>query len=102
MNVGSESPAAQQVFERREEIRRIAARHGAGNVRLFGSVARGDDTEKSDVDLLLDVVGETTPWFPGGLAVELEGMLGRRVHVVIQRSLSPLIRDSVLSEAVPL
>ena len=91
-----------RISEHRDEILRVAARHGAGNVRLFGSVARGDDTLESDVDLLVDVTGETTPWFPGSLVADLERLLGRRVQVVIRRSLSPLIRDSVLREAVPL
>jgi predicted nucleotidyltransferase len=91
-----------RISERRDEILQVAARHGAGNVRLFGSVARGDDTLESDVDLLVDVTGETTPWFPGSLVADLERLLGRRVQVVIRRSLSPLIRDSVLREAVPL
>lgn len=86
----------------RDEILRIAARHGAGNVRVFGSVARGDDTSESDVDLLIDVTGDTSPWFPGSLVADLEQLLGRRVQVVIRRSLSHLIRDAVLSEAVPL
>jgi predicted nucleotidyltransferase len=54
------------------------------------------------VDLLVDVTGETTPWFPGGMVADLEQILGRRVQVVIRRSLSPLIRDAVLREAVPL
>jgi len=49
-----------------------------------------------------DVTGETTPWFPGSLVVDLEQILGQRVQVVIRRSLSPLIRDAVLWEAVPL
>jgi hypothetical protein len=92
----------QQLRERRDEILQVAARHGAGNVRLFGSVARGEDTPESDVDLLVDVTGETTPWFPGGMVADLEQILGRRVQVVIRRSLSPLIRDAVLREAVPL
>lgn len=93
----------QQVVERhRDEILRLAEHHGAGNVRLFGSVARGEDTPESDVDLLIDVTGETTPWFPGGLVVDLEELLGRRVQIVIRRSLSHLIRDTVLREAVPL
>ena len=78
------------------------ARHGAGNVLLFGSVARGEDTSESDVDLLVDVIGDTTPWFPGSLIAELEQLLGQRVQVVIRRSLSPLIRDAVLRESVPL
>jgi len=92
----------QRLRERRDEILLVAARHGAGNVRLFGSVARGEDTPESDVDLLVDVTGETTPWFPGGMVADLEQILGRRVQVVIRRSLSPLIRDAVLREAVPL
>ena len=94
--------AAQRIREHRDEILRLAALHGAGNVRLFGSVARGEDTSESDVDLLVDVTGDTTPWFPGSLTADLERILGRRVQVVIRRSLSPLIRDAVLREAVPL
>ncbi|HCC57864.1 MAG TPA: DNA polymerase subunit beta [Solibacterales bacterium] len=81
---------------------RIAAQHGAANVCLFGSVARGEDTPDSDVDLLVDVTGVTSPWFPGSMVAELEQLLGRRVQVVIRRSLSPLIREAVLREAVPL
>jgi predicted nucleotidyltransferase len=91
-----------QIKDRRDEILRINARHGAGNVRVFGSVARGEETPESDLDILVDVTGETTPWFPGSLAAGLEQLLGRRVQVVIRRSLSPLIRESVLREAVPL
>lgn len=86
----------------RDEILRIAARHGAANICLFGSVARGEDTPDSDVDLLIDVTGVTSPWFPGSMVADLEQLLGRRVQVVIRRSLSPLIRESVLVEAVPL
>jgi predicted nucleotidyltransferase len=93
---------AGQLRQRREEIIRIAARHGAGNVFLFGSVVRGEETAGSDVDLLVDVMGEPGPWFPGGLAADLQELLGRPVQIVIRRSLSPLIRDSVLKEAAPL
>jgi predicted nucleotidyltransferase len=87
---------------KQSEIRSIAAKHGAGNLRVFGSVARGDARENSDVDLLIDIVGPTTPWFPGGLLTDLETALGRRVDIVIARSLHPLLRESVLKEAVPL
>ena len=68
----------------------------------FSAVVRGEDTPESDVDLLVDVTGDTTPWFPGSLATDLEQLLGQRVQVVIRRSLSPLIREAVLREAVPL
>ena len=93
---------ADQIRGKRKEIIETAARHGAGNVRLFGSAARGDDTPDSDADFLVEITGDTTPWFPGSLVADLEGLLGRRVQVVIQRSLSPYIRDAVLREARPL
>jgi len=94
--------AGQGVREHRDEILRVARFHGASNVMLFGSVARGEHTPESDVDLLVDVTGDTTPWFPGSLVADLEQLLGQRVQVVIRRSLSPLIRDAVLREAIPL
>jgi hypothetical protein len=90
--------SAGAIHERRDEVLRVAARHGAGNVRLFGSAARGEDTPDSDIDLLVDVTGATTPWFPGSLTAELEQLLGKRVQVVIRRSLSPLIREAVLAD----
>ncbi|MCC6363749.1 MAG: nucleotidyltransferase family protein [Bryobacterales bacterium] len=93
---------AEKLRDRREEILRVAARHGAGNVSVFGSVVRGEETADSDVDLLIDVSGEPTPWFPGGLVADLEELLGQPVQVVIRRSLSPLIRESVLKDAAPL
>jgi predicted nucleotidyltransferase len=80
----------------------IAARHGAGNLAIFGSAARGELRPDSDVDLLLDIVGETSPWFPGGLANEFRQLLGRPVQLVIRRSISPLIVDSALRDSVPL
>ena len=94
--------SATQLRQRREEIPRVAARHGAGNVLVFGSVARAEATDDSDIDLLVDVTGEPGPWFPGGLVADLEELLGRRVQVVVRRSLSPWIRDTVLREALPL
>jgi uncharacterized protein len=85
---------------KREEILRIARKHGVGRVRVFGSVARGEAGEASDVDLLIEVDGPTTPWFPGGLVAELETLLGRRVDVVEPAGLRPSIRLKVLEEAV--
>ena len=100
--MGKEMRIGEKLRDRREEILRVAAKHGAGNVFVFGSVARGDETADSDVDFLVDVSGEPIPWFPGGLVADLEELLGRRVQVVIRRSLSPLIRESVLKDASPL
>ena len=88
--------------QKREEIRRIAAKHGVYNVRVFGSFARGGAGPQSDLDLLIAVGPKTTPWFPGGLVSDLEQLLGLRVDVVTENGLSPLIRDRVLNEAVPL
>jgi len=88
---------------KREEIRHIAEQHGATNVRLFGSVARGEAHASSDVDLLVDVeAAQTSSWFPIGLILDLEKLLGRRVEVVTERALNKDLRESVLREAVPL
>jgi len=91
------------VREKREEILRIAEQHGAYNVRLFGSVARGEAGPDSDVDLLIDVHdGQTTPWFPGGLIAELEDLLGRRVDIVFADSIRPAFAPFILRDARPL
>ena len=90
------------VATKREQILRVARRHGVTRVRLFGSMARGDAGPDSDVDLLVEVGPAPSPWFPGGLVDELEELLGRRVQVVTERGLDVLLRDRVLREAVPL
>lgn len=87
---------------RREDIRRIAAKHGAYNVRVFGSVVRGEAKPESDIDLLIEKGSRTTSWFPAGLVLELEELLGRRVEVVTEKALNPYLRDHVLREAVSL
>ncbi len=92
----------QSLREKREEILQIALRHGAKNIRLFGSVARGEAGESSDIDILVEVGQNPSPWFPGGLIADLEELLGRRVHVVTVGALHSYIRDRVLQEAVPL
>ena len=88
--------------EKREAILRIAEKHGARNVRVFGSVAKGEATSTSDVDLLVDTAEETSPWFPAGLIAELEELLGRQVDVVTPNGLYWLLRRRILSEARPL
>jgi predicted nucleotidyltransferase len=90
------------VREHREEIRRIAAQHGATDVRVFGSVARGTAGPESDLDLLVDLGPCRPPWFPGGLIADLEELLGCHVDVATERTLHRRIRDRVLTEAHPL
>jgi predicted nucleotidyltransferase len=60
------------IHARRDDIFRIAARHGVSNIRVFGSVAREQEKNSSDVDLLIDVTGTPSAWFPVGLIRELE------------------------------
>ena len=90
------------VHAQREQILRLARRHGVTGVRVFGSMARGDAGPESDVDLLVEVGADPSPWFPGGLVAELEALLGRRVQVVTERGLDALLRERVLDEAIPL
>jgi uncharacterized protein len=88
--------------EKRGEILRAAARHGAGNVRIFGSVARGEADEESDIDLLVEMEKGRSLFDLGGLLMELEELLGHKVDVVTYKALRPRIRDRVLREATPL
>lgn len=88
--------------EKRAEIMKIAAKHGANNVRIFGSAVRGEATPESDVDFLVDAGPDTSSWFPAGLILDLQELLGFRVEVVTERGLNPHIREHVLREAVPL
>lgn len=88
--------------EKRQEILQIVAKHGAYNVRVFGSVARGEDRIDSDIDFLIDVASEHSPWFPAGLIVDLEDLLGRKVDVAELDNLHSCIREQVLQEARPL
>jgi hypothetical protein len=90
------------LHDKRDEISAVASRHGAYNIRIFGSVVRGEDGPDSDVDFLIDVGETTSSWFPAGLIIDLEKILGRRVEVVTARALNPYLRDHVLHEAKPL
>lgn len=88
--------------ERREEILRIAARHGARNIRVFGSVVRGEARSDSDVDFLVDMEPGRNLLDMGGLLMDLRDALGRDVDVVTERGLKARIRDRVIKEASPL
>lgn len=92
--------ASQLVKSKREDILRVAAQHGAYNVRVFGSVARGEADEGSDIDLLVEMQPGRSLLDLGGLQVELESLLGRPVDVVTVRGLKARIRSTVLREAV--
>jgi uncharacterized protein len=93
----------QLLQEKREDILAVASRHGAFNVRVFGSVARGEETENSDIDLLVDYdLNKISAWFPGGLLMDLQDLLDRKVDIVTEQGLSHLIKDRVLTEAKPL
>jgi len=88
--------------DRREEILRIAAQHGAHNVRVFGSVARGEARPDSDVDLLVEMEAGRSLLDLGGLLMDLQALLGREVDVVTDKGLRDRIRARVLQEARPL
>jgi predicted nucleotidyltransferase len=90
------------VKAKREEILKVCAEYGARNVLVFGSVARGEADEQSDIDFLVDLEPGRTLLDLGGLQYDLEQLLGYRVDVVPERGLKPRIRERVLREAVPL
>jgi hypothetical protein len=86
--------------DKRDEILRLAAQHGASNVRVFGSVARGDADEKSDVDFLVDLEDGRNLLDLGGLLMDLRDLLGREVDVVTPDGLRARLRERVLREAI--
>ena len=88
------------LVKHREEIIRIAAKHGAKNVRVVGDFARGDQRSESAVELLVDPGPVLTPWFPGGLMADLKDLLGRDVYVGTE--IHEVFRDFILKDAVPL
>jgi len=87
---------------KREEILRVCAKYGAHNVRVFGSVARGEADELSDIDFLIELEPGRSLFDLGGLQYDLEQLLGCRVDVVTERGLKPRIQERVLREALPL
>jgi predicted nucleotidyltransferase len=90
------------IAEKREEILRVAAKYGAVEVRLIGSVARGEARADSDIDLLVKWAPETSLLDHAGLMLELEELLGRKVDIASDGWLKPGIREGVYREAVPL
>lgn len=92
----------EQLENSRDEILRIARKYGARNVRVFGSVARGEATESSDVDILVNFDPGTSLFKHAAMIAELEELLGRKVDVAPEKTLKERIRDRVLREAIPL
>jgi uncharacterized protein len=90
------------LHEKRAEILRIAASHGAHSVRVFGSVVRGEDAADSDVDFLVEMEDGRSLLDLGELIMDLHDLLGRSVDVVEPEGLHWYIRDRVLKEAKPL
>lgn len=89
------------IRDRRDQILSIAAKHGAYNVRVFGSVARNEDNEASDIDFLVDYdPTKRSPWFPMGLIEDLETLLQRKVDVATPTMLKERIRERAIEEAI--
>lgn len=95
-------PLGEQVWSRRGKVRRVAADHGLMNVRVFGSFARGEETEGSDLDLLVDVAPAVGLIGLAKAQRELEELLGLSVDLVPSNALKPGVTRSVLAEAIPL
>ena len=91
------------IGDKREEVLRLAEKHGAYNVRVFGSVARGEAASDSDVDFLVEWDYERmSSWGGVGLILDLETLLGRKIHLATDKALYPRIKNRILREAVPL
>ena len=86
----------------RDKILEIAKKHGAYDVRVFGSVARGEGDEQSDIDFLVEVGPVHSPWFPAGLVADLGDLLKVPVDVVTEDGLHWFIKEQILEEAQPL
>jgi len=91
-----------ELRERREEILAVARSRGASHVRVFGSVARGDDSQSSDVDFVVELEPTRTLLDLGGLVMDLRELLGREVDVVTERDLRPRVAARVAADAVEL
>ena len=86
----------------RARVLEIAQSHGVTSIRVFGSVARGEETDESDIDFLVTTGPTVSSWFPARLILDLEELLGRHIDIVTEAGLNPHIRYQVLAEAVAL
>ena len=90
------------IQDKKEQILALAAKHGALNVRVFGSVANGTADQDSDIDFLVDLEQDRSLFDLGGLLMDLQKLLNRNVDVVTENGLHWYIKDRVLSEARPI
>jgi hypothetical protein len=90
------------INRQREAILEIAARYGATNIRIIGSVARGDATDASDLDLIVRFERGRSLLDHGGLVMDLRELLGIRVDVIDEEAMRPRFRQHVMKEAIPL
>jgi predicted nucleotidyltransferase len=86
----------------RDQIRQIALRHRVSEIKVFGSVVRGDDHDGSDLDLLVEPTAETSLFDIGGIQFEVSQLLGIDVDVLTPRALPEAFKATVLAEALPL
>ena len=89
------------IQSRRREVLAVAARHGARDLRVFGSAARGEDDESSDVDIIVSMERGRSLLDLMALGDELEELLGRPVDVITDNGVSPCLRDHIRAEAIP-
>ena len=92
----------QKIQQKKKEILLVAQQHGIVNIRIFGSVARGEDNPQSDIDLLVDLEKGRTLFDLGGALVKLQDLLGRKVDIVTERGLHWYLREKIMEEAKPL
>ncbi len=90
------------IHSRRDAILAIARRYGASDIRIFGSVARGDATETSDLDLIVRFEPDHSLFDHGGLLIDLQDLLGVKVDVISEGGMRERFRNHVMREAVPL
>lgn len=96
------NPQQEFLQAKRQEILALAEAHGAGNIRVFGSIVRGENTERSDVDFLVQMNDGRSLWDLIGLTQNLEELLHCKVDVVTEGGLSPYLREHILASAAPL
>ena len=92
----------QKIQQKKKEILVVAKQHGIVNIRIFGSVARGEDNLQSDIDLLVDLEKGRSLFDLGGALIKLQDLLGRKVDIVTERGLHWYLREKIVTEAKPL